>query len=170
MWLICNDVKGKMVEVGCWKGRTTFVIGNSFFDFELYCVDHFYGSEEHQDQLKGSSTKEDFLKTIKYTRDISKINILEMTSVEASKNFEDNSLDCVFIDGSHDYENVVLDIESWLPKLKNSGIMIGHDYPDPNDPNGGFEELKKAVNEKVRDDKRFIGFDYICGLWGALKK
>lgn len=171
MFDMATRFSGKWVEVGCWKGRTTAAIVNSNNPRNTYyCVDTFLGSEEHQDVLKGGSTKSDFLSTINNIPSKSQISILEMTSVEASKLFESNSLDVVFIDAAHDYENVVLDIQAWHPKLKSNGILIGHDYPDPNDPNGGFEELKKAVNMFVRDSSLFYDFGYVAGLWGAFKK
>ena len=45
-----------------------------------------------------------------------------------SKFFLDHSLDMVFIDGAHDYESVMTDILSWLPKIKKNGLICGHDY------------------------------------------
>jgi hypothetical protein len=65
--------------------------------------------------------------------------------------------------------NVKIDIMSWLPKLKSGGIMLGHDYPSPTDPNGGFEELAACVNQHVRDSDKFTDFGYFCGIWGAIK-
>jgi predicted O-methyltransferase YrrM len=49
-------------------------------------------------------------------------------SVSASKNYQDNSLDFVFIDGDHSYEACKADILAWLPKMKNGSILAGHDY------------------------------------------
>ena len=51
-----------------------------------------------------------------------------MTSIEASKLYEDNSLDFVLIDAAHDYENVKEDIKHWFPKVKKGGVMAGDDY------------------------------------------
>jgi hypothetical protein len=51
-----------------------------------------------------------------------------MSSVDASKLYEDESLDFVFLDADHSYEGVRSDIEAWLPKVKRGGIFAGHDF------------------------------------------
>ncbi len=66
-------------------------------------------------------------------------------SVDAAKDFEDNSLDFVYIDGDHLYEMVKKDILSWLPKLKKGKLMIGHDYDLP--------AVKRAVDEFCKKNK-----------------
>ena len=48
--------------------------------------------------------------------------------MEALKDFNDNSLDFVFIDGNHTFEYVVEDIAQWSKKVKVGGIVSGHDY------------------------------------------
>jgi hypothetical protein len=40
----------------------------------------------------------------------------------------DNSVDLLFIDGSHDYERIKNDIINYWPKLKKGGVMLGHDF------------------------------------------
>ena len=42
--------------------------------------------------------------------------------------FENDSIDFIYIDGSHSEENVRRDVELYLPKLKKNGIIAGHDY------------------------------------------
>lgn len=46
---------------------------------------------------------------------------------EATFLFRDESLDFIFIDASHLYEDVKQDIITYIPKLKPSGMLIGHD-------------------------------------------
>jgi len=159
--------RGKMVEVGCWFGRTSSVLLFSSDDLKLFCVDTFRGSEEHQSELQGRYFREDFEKTLAPYR--GRYVIHEGMSHEVAVQFEDNSLDYVWIDASHDYLNVKRDVEVWTPKLKLGGLLLGHDYPEPTDPNGGFEELTRAVNETVRDSSLFSDFGYFCGIWGARK-
>jgi predicted O-methyltransferase YrrM len=77
-----------------------------------------------------------------------KLNFLSMTSVEAANSFPDESLDFVFIDASHTYENVLQDIKAWLPKVKKGGIISGHDYFDYDQvKEGSYPGVRKAVDE-----------------------
>lgn len=172
MWIIFSTSKGKAVEVGCWKGRATsaFKFQIPKDQFKLYCVDPFLGSTEHKEDLQGGSTRGDFEKNLKDRGILDSIVVIEKYSKDASMDFEDNSLDLVFIDAEHDYDNVKLDILSWTPKLKTGGIICGHDYPEPYQENSGFEELAQAVNEEVRDSDNFNQFSWLWGIWGAYKK
>jgi len=46
---------------------------------------------------------------------------------KAHANFEDGSLDFVFIDADHSMEAVDEDIRLWEPKVKKGGLVSGHD-------------------------------------------
>lgn len=80
-------------------------------------------------------------------------------SVRASKRFKNNSLDMVFIDAIHLYENVKEDIQAWLPKIKSGGIISGDDYSD------SFPGVIKAVQEIF--GKNFAAHD---NIWYTTKK
>lgn len=58
----------------------------------------------------------------------SKIKIAQMTSEKASRYITPRSLDFIFIDGDHTYENVLRDLKLYYPKMKNGAIFGGHDY------------------------------------------
>lgn len=49
-------------------------------------------------------------------------------SWEVADQFEDASIDFVFIDADHVYQSVRNDVLAWLPKVKPGGIISGHDY------------------------------------------
>ena len=125
------------VEVGSFKGRSSACMAveiiNSDKDIKFDCVDTWAGSEEHREG--GHSEDKDvlngdlfdvFKKNIEPVSNI--INPIKSSSVEASKQHEDESLDFVFIDGSHDFINVIKDIVHWIPKVKPGGTIAGHDY------------------------------------------
>jgi hypothetical protein len=48
--------------------------------------------------------------------------------MEAVKNFKDNSLDFVYVDGNHYLQSVINDLTEWTKKVKINGIIAGHDY------------------------------------------
>lgn len=54
--------------------------------------------------------------------------IIQARSQDALPLFEDNSLDFVYIDASHDFDNVMMDIIGWTKKVRSKGIVSGHDY------------------------------------------
>ena len=54
--------------------------------------------------------------------------MLAAYSPACADQFEDESLDFVYIDALHDYDSVKADMEAWLPKLKYGGVLAGHDY------------------------------------------
>jgi hypothetical protein len=143
----------KFVEVGSWKGKSSAFmaveIANSGKNIEFYCVDHWIGSIEHYD--RNSHTYEPEIHKL-YQTFIDNMKPVEsyykpmrMTSLEASNHFEDQSLDFVFIDASHQYEDVCNDIDVWIPKVKTGGFLAGHDYCD------SFVGVKEAVNQKIKN-------------------
>lgn len=72
-----------------------------------------------------------------------RVRFIKETS-ETSSNLVPNNLDIVFIDANHRYEFVKQDIELWYPKLREGGILIGHDYSLRN------FGVVKAVHERFR--------------------
>jgi hypothetical protein len=143
----------KFVEVGSWKGKSSAFmaveIANSEKNIEFYCVDHWIGSIEHYDRSLGTYEPEihklyqTFINNMKPLESYYKP--MRMTSLEASNHFEDQSLDFVFIDASHEYEDVCNDIDAWMSKVKNGGFIAGHDYCDY------FDGVKQAVNQKINN-------------------
>jgi predicted O-methyltransferase YrrM len=70
-----------------------------------------------------------------------------MPSLSAALLMPDASLDFVFIDADHSYHGCSIDIEAWRHKVKPGGILSGHDYDDPENPQFG---VKRAVDEAVK--------------------
>ena len=54
--------------------------------------------------------------------------IIKGWSMDAVKEFEDESLDFIFIDGNHALEFVIEDIAAWSKKVRKGGIVALHDY------------------------------------------
>lgn len=155
MVLSCNDSdQYHFVEIGSWKGKSSTYMGveiiNSGKKIKFDCVDTWLGSPEHLD--KNNDSYEPLLEIpnglynefIKNTYTVkSAIHPIRMTSIEASKLYEDGSLDFIFIDGAHDYRSVKEDVEHWFPKLKVGGYITGDDYAWPSVSNAVDEYFGK---------------------------
>jgi len=125
------------VEVGSYKGRSACAMAvniiNSNKNIKFYCVDTWKGSPEHQkgqpyediDVINGV-LYDVFLKNIQPVKNF--ITPIKEESVEAAKHFNDNSLDFVFLDADHSYEAVTKDLYTWFYKIKNGGVLSGHDW------------------------------------------
>jgi predicted O-methyltransferase YrrM len=55
------------------------------------------------------------------------------------------TIDCLFVDGDHSNRAVVMDINAWIPKVVDGGIVAFHDYEHPNVPG-----LTKVVNQAMK--------------------
>jgi hypothetical protein len=144
-----------IVEVGSWLGASTCYLATEAKNREkrvmIFAVDTWEGSNELQHKeliskmkAKNQTPYELFLDNMVKggVKDI--ITPIRMSSVNASKLFNDESLDVVFIDASHEYEDVLDDIRCWLPKIKRGGKIGGHDYV-PGHP-ASDAGVVKAVN------------------------
>lgn len=59
-----------------------------------------------------------------------KVKIMREFSDKASESFPDEYFDFVYLDADHTYEGIKRDLNCWYPKVKNGGILSGHDYID----------------------------------------
>ena len=57
-----------------------------------------------------------------------RVRIIEGESIEVAHKIQDQWADLVFLDAGHAYQSIKADILAWLPKVKLSGLISGHDY------------------------------------------
>ena len=86
---------------------------------------------------------------------LSRLIILEGESWKMADRIKDGILDFVFIDASHDFNSVVNDIKAWLPKVKKSGLLCGHDIH--------MSGVREAL-EYLELDYTVVGID---NVWSA---
>jgi hypothetical protein len=75
-----------------------------------------------------------------------RVRLLEGLSPDAAGQFENATLDYVYIDGNHAYLAVREDLRAWNPKVRPGGLLAGHDYLD-GVRNGCLFGVKTAVDE-----------------------
>lgn len=128
----------RFVEVGSWLGASMSYLATEFKNrekkVELFAVDTWAGSDEevHKTLLLQMGGPDALYENFKYHMKLAGVDHMvkpiRMPSVKASKLFDDESLDAVFIDASHEYQDVLDDIRHWYPKVKKGGKISGHDY------------------------------------------
>lgn len=132
--MVVSEKCKTIVELGSWKGRSTswLMAAANQNGGTLYAVDHFKGSAEHKTRPDLPNLKADFdtnIRRVKMRLGLpdSCLSVMVTDSLLASLRFEDETVDLIFIDASHEYEAVKADLTTWLPKIKRGGIITMHD-------------------------------------------
>lgn len=153
---LVRNVKPKViVELGTHKGNSLFSMAQAIKDGKLNTKLHGIDSWEGDSQAGyyGEDVYNQFQNiSKKYYKDV---NIVphKMLFNNAVKEFKDNSIDILHIDGLHTYEAVKHDFETWFPKVKkDTGIIMFHDVCETKDDFGVYklwEELQKKYENTI---------------------
>ena len=130
-------------EIGVEKGYYSETLCQKISNLKLYCIDLWEAYKGYHDFMK-HRTFDTAYKTAKNKLAIYDCELIKKLSMDAVKEFTDDSLDFVYIDGNHAYEYVRDDIREWSKKVRKGGIISGHDYYIT--PKGNVGVIK-AVNE-----------------------
>lgn len=148
-WAASAYSTGVFVEVGVFLGRSLYQLAyhTKDKDIKVYGVDYWPKGKTIKFKKKENFPK-DLLtwdqvydKAVDNLKEFDHVTLIRKDSSEASKMFEDGSVEFIFLDGSHTYEGVKKDLKSWFPKLKENGVIAGHDYKN------GHPGVEQAVNE-----------------------
>jgi hypothetical protein len=126
----------KGAEIGVFKGDNALLMCENIPGLELICVDPWKKHIKFSD----AQMKSFHMQTIDKLRQYH-VTFLKTTSLKASMQIKDNSLDFVYLDGMSDFDSMMTDIIFWSAKVKKYGTMSGHDYFF-----GKTEQVVQAVN------------------------
>jgi len=161
--LILPLVKDKklVLELGSWLGKSTREwLTNS--EASVICVDTWEGSVEHN--------KED--RRVKYLYDVfinnqreweGRVLPMRMTSVKALlelQKYPEVQPDFIYIDASHQYEDVYLDLSLCYNSYPNA-VIVGDDWGWHNKTQG----RRKTVQEAVKEFCKNYGLEYEANRW-----
>ena len=126
-----------IVEIGSWMGKSTHALCSGCPGIVI-AVDHFQGSPDERTAAHEPATRgdisQDFWKNVGHFKHLS---LLKMDSVRAASLFREKTIDMIFIDGCHLYEDFRADLQSWLPVCKK--LICGHD--------AGYESVKRGLTD-----------------------
>ena len=139
-----------VVEIGSWKGKSTWCIAKGLKKGTINCIDPFnaagdQGSKELYKTLKGENDLlTQFKENLKNVSSSVKINILKGYSSEFTGSVK--NIDLLFIDGDHSIEGCKFDYENFHEEIKPNGFLAFHDYfPDRKD-SGPTWVIENLVN------------------------
>ena len=129
------------VEVGVYQGDNALSILQNLPIKRMYLIDPYEVFVEPSSKMGRSA---DFPDNEYIARE--KLKDYDCLWIKKrSDQVEIEPVDFVYIDGSHEYENVMYDLEYFYEVVKPGGILAGHDY---NAKSG----VKRAVNEFTRQN------------------
>lgn len=130
-----NNYKS-FVEVGVWRGTNIISIAKRFnsvmcygydsYDSLEYSNQSFYKDDKAQILIKEADIVFNHVKS--ESLKLKNFFLYRKSSEQGANDFEDESIDMVFIDANHSFLSVKNDINNWLPKVKKGGCLSGHDY------------------------------------------
>ncbi len=134
-----SSKKGAIVEIGSWQGKSTVWLAKS--GNKVYAIDPHIGAPEQVEQYGHNiQTFEKFKSNINKAGILAMIVPIVKTSEEAFKSWFGAPISLLFIDGSHQYEDVKKDFLLWSPLVIYGGIIAFHDTPAPG-PSRVLEEF-----------------------------
>jgi len=138
-------------EIGVADGRYSQILCESIPGLKLYCIDPWavyesWRTKQYQDNA--------FVQAQEKLKGYD-VSFIRKTSLEASLEITDGSLDFVFIDGGHSFDDVMIDIVIWSRKVRKRGIVSGHDYC--HFTNSGVVQAVNKYCEEHRLELNLIG-------------
>jgi hypothetical protein len=128
-----------IVEIGVRRGRLSVLLHKIPTLEHLWLVDVWLPEKAVvRDPLKNANYVKRWAKSKP-----DKVTVLHMRSQRAATSFADGSIDFIYIDGDHSVKGVKSDIGSYLPKVRDGGILCGDDYDLPT--------VREAVDELIPD-------------------
>lgn len=126
------------VEIGVQRGYFTRRLARE--GLKVYGVDPWLAYDDYRVN-KRYQEKQDgiYVSAQENLKEFPNCTLIRKTSMEAVKDFENNSIDFVYIDGHHGFKYVTEDIFEWSKKVRKGGVISGHDY--------AYSKVKKNENQ-----------------------
>ena len=159
------------LEVGVFHGVTARNVCELLFtihgnDFRYIGLDLFEENDENKNEIIPSTTFSNPLKTfyfkyikrqnpysVEAVKDLlskfkNNINLIKGNSNKILRKVDISKVDYVFLDGGHEYNTVINDLNCCLDVIKNKGTILCDDYNLAHAPG-----VKKAIDEFVKKNK-----------------
>jgi len=138
-----NDVA---VEIGSYRGKSACYIGRAMpKTAHLTCIDPWADSSGvYEERYRTEENFEIFKNNVRMCGLEFRVTPLRYFSHEVAEWWSD-PISLLYIDGGHQYEEVLQDIDGFAPHVVSGGVILFDDYSD------AFPGLIRAVNERFDD-------------------
>lgn len=128
-WLNDNGLTGLGVEIGTFHGEYAEKLLATWQGQRLFCVDpwKWMDAAEYLDGCNVRECDEVYAKVVDTLGKNTRCTIYRERSTEAIGRFDDGALSFCYLDGNHDLSHVREDLQIWWPKIKQGGVLGGHD-------------------------------------------
>lgn len=164
LYMLCylQELRGDVVEIGCWQGYSTSFLANAVRDSGngmLHAIDHFRGNTgKEQFYVVGradlSDLRQGFENNLRRLGLWDSVRLLDMPNGEALRHLEGVKVRLLFIDGDHSKAGVENDIRLFFPLLQPGGIVVFDDF-SPH-----FPGLVEAVSQLIATHRLERVFSY----------
>ncbi|MEO7048912.1 MAG: class I SAM-dependent methyltransferase [Ferruginibacter sp.] len=126
----------RIAEVGVSNGKSALFLASKLAEqgkeFEMDMIDNLDYGKDFQMKV--------ILQNI-VNSGIPNINFIPKDSLNACAGYPDDLFDMVYLDSSHLYQETKSEIRCWVHKIKNGGILAGHD--------ANYQEVLDAIQHTV---------------------
>jgi predicted O-methyltransferase YrrM len=152
----------RVLEVGSFEGRSSCWISDHLLahpESVLVCIDTFEGSTEHAEV---GALYEKFIRNIGQSKNSNKVQIRRGRSHAMLESLMKERLvfDLVYIDGSHETEDVLADGKAGFALLRDNGVLIFDDYAWVH-PERKTQSVKEAIDVLEKE----LSMSVVCSGW-----
>lgn len=148
---LINDRSYKTgIEIGtAYGGNALHLLENTELDL-LICVDPYL----YYPAMPGFTCQQEYETLYAFAMDtlsdFRNVDLIRRTSKDYAE-FIGNvyQFDFIFLDGSHEYEDVKWECENYSKIIKEGGVLCGHDYNIFEGVNKAVDEFAKSVNKEI---------------------
>jgi predicted O-methyltransferase YrrM len=154
-----------IVEIGSWKGKSTYCLAKGLSEGTVYAIDPFNsaGEEGSAQVYEQKAQHQDLLGVFKDNMSVRGMSEKVVPWKGYSQDFVNkvDKINFLFIDGDHSIEGALYDFEHYSPKVVNGGLIAFHDY-DARRPNFGPTWV---IENKVKTSGTFEQVGLYDTLW-----
>lgn len=121
----------RVLEIGSWKGKSTYCIAHGLVDSTIFCIDPFNADGELQSKSSYELERGDEDLLTQFNKNVKGFNKIQINPYKGySQDFvgKVNDVDFLFIDGDHSQEGCKFDFDHFEDIVKPGGYIAFHDY------------------------------------------